>query len=227
MSESNGRAAAAGRRSALHWLLADIALTSPDAAFVARLRRDLRPRNDKPDRLLTRLGQLCACLPPSHEGSQVERLAVDYARLFGGLKEGYGLPPPLESAAVGPLEGPEVAVTLAERYAEAGFPSFVGSAPADHLGIEMKFFSLLCYAEMQALQEGKTTEAARYIALQRQFVGDHLGRWAPDHWRNVAASAEHAFYKLAAEIAAEALIDETSANFAKSTLEDERSASPI
>lgn len=209
------RAAAAGRRSALYWLLADIVLSSPDAAFVARLRRDLQPRADEAGPLVARLGKLCASLPQSHDDCRIEQLAVEYARLFGGLKEGYGLPPPFESATAGALAGPEVAVTLAERYSEAGFPSLVNDAPADHLGVELKFLSVLCHAEMQALQERRTAKAARFMELQQQFLRDHLSRWAPGHWRNVAATAEEPFYRLAAQIALDAIHEEANASSAR------------
>lgn len=212
MSDAGNGAAAAGRRSALYWLLGDIALTSPDAVFVARLRHELQPEADEADPLAGRLGELCASLPEIHEAREIERLAVEYARLFGGLKEGYGLPPPFESACSGSLAAPEVAVAVAERYAEAGFPSIVNGAPADHLGVELRFLSVLCYAEMQALQSGQTAEAARSTELRREFLSDHIGRWAPERWRHTAAAAEQAFYRLTADMALDALLEESVAS---------------
>lgn len=194
-------AAAAGRRSALYWLLAEIALTCPDRAFVERLQRELSRAPGDCDPLAERLDELRSALPRLEDARAIEDLAVEYTRLFGGLKEGYGLPPPLESAASGSLAAPEIPVVLAQRYAEAGFPSIVNGAPPDHLGTELKFLAVLCYAEMRARESGQTAEAARSMELQRRFLRDHVNRWVPDRWRETASAAKESFYRVAAEIA--------------------------
>ncbi len=212
VSDARNGAAAAGRRSALYWLLADIALTCPHRAFVERLQRELGRAPGDCAPLAGRLDELRSALPEADDAAGIKDLAVDYTRLFGGLRAGYGLPPPLESAGNRSLAAPEVAVAVAQQYAAAGFPSLDRAAPADHLGVELRFLSVLSYAEMQALQSGQTAEAARSTELRREFLSEHIGRWAPERWRHTAAKAEEAFYRLAAEIALAALLEESFAS---------------
>jgi TorA maturation chaperone TorD len=184
------RAAQAGEHTALYWMLADVALTPPDGAFVERLQRSLT-------------APLREALPQSSDAAGIERMAVDYTRLFAGLRAGYGLAPPLESLHEDSPDAPGLAAALQERYADAGFELCeTGTAP-DHLGVELRFVALLCYLEMQAWQSGRAAEAERLNERQREFLHDHLGRWAPERWRVTAAEAEHPFYRLAAGLAAE------------------------
>lgn len=86
--------------------------------------------------------------------------------------------------------------------------------PADHLGAELKFLALLCYAEMQAWQGGRASEAIHLNGLQEKFLRDHLGNWAPDRWRRIEQAAGQSFYRLAAGLALNVLAGQKERAFA-------------
>ncbi len=205
------RLASASRRSALYWLLGDIALTVPSRAFVERLRPVLKRTPTDRHALSVRLAELGDALPKPDDYAHIERLAVDFTYLFGGLKEGYGLTPPLESVQRAPYSA-EVPIALAREYADAGFASVEEHGPADHLGVEMKFLSLLCYSEMRAWQNADTPAVATWIRLECDFVQRHLAHWATERWRQSGKCAKEQFYRLAGSIAADALLEEATAS---------------
>src|SRR5450759_3995934 len=91
------QAEAAAARSTLYWLLADLFLTCPDEAFVARLRRDLVDGlgTDSANPIIRELTALRDALPADSSGTIA--LAADSARLFGSLSDSYGPPPPYDS----------------------------------------------------------------------------------------------------------------------------------
>jgi TorA maturation chaperone TorD len=66
----------------------------------------------------------------------------------------------------------------------AGFYKACGlAAPAkervDHLAVELEFMSFLALKEAYALHDGAPDRAAEVRDMQRQFLTEHLARWAP------------------------------------------------
>jgi TorA maturation chaperone TorD len=200
-------AAAAPRRSALYWLLADIALTCPDRAFVERLQTQLSAPGDE-NSIALRLAQAGNALPRLDDAPGIEQLAVEYARLFGGLRAGYGLAPPFESLQDEAAEAASVAMGVARCYTDAGLEVTAPGVPADHLGSELRFMALLCHREMQARQAGDAKEAMRALVQQRDFIETHLGRWAPQRWALTAEAARHEFYRALAAMALELMLED-------------------
>jgi len=57
---------------------------------------------------------------------------------------------------------------------------------ADHLSVELEFYSVLLFKEAWARAEGWKEQASITRSAARQFLGDHLGRWV----RAVAEEAQ-------------------------------------
>src|SRR5665811_1410207 len=111
---------AAAARSTLYWLLADLFLTCPDEAFVARLRRDLVEGlgTDSANPIIRELTALRDALPGDSPGTIA--LAVEYTRLFGSVSKSYGPPPPYESMHRGSSSSMDVVVAVSAFYSDAG-----------------------------------------------------------------------------------------------------------
>lgn len=108
------------------------------------------------------------------------RLAVEHTRLFGGLREGEGPPPPFESAWLPRSEAGEVVQSVTREYAAAGFADIdLDAGPQDHLAVELKFMALLAMKEAEALRHGSLDEAEVRVGQQRRFLHGRLLGWVP------------------------------------------------
>lgn len=65
----------------------------------------------------------------------------------------------------------------------------------DHVALELEFLYLLIFNRNQAIQAGKTAEAAAMAALQQRFLSRHLCAWIEPFASAVAANAGTAFYR--------------------------------
>jgi TorA maturation chaperone TorD len=188
------RAEAAVARSAAYWLLADLFLTCPDEAFVARLRGSIAPAAEPglTNPMLEELTGLRDALPANSAG--ISALAVEYTRLFGALSKSYGPPPPYETVHRGSSLSTDATAAVSEFYAAAGLVPTDQAAPPDHLGVELRFLALLCHEEAEAWQRGSDAEAAQLRQQQRDFLDRHLLRWVPAYFDLVQANTKHPFY---------------------------------
>lgn len=144
--------------------------------------------------------RLCDALPGTDPAKLVERLAVEHARLFRGISETYGPPPPYESLwREGRLMG-EATEAVLRTYLDAGFIPDPRFAPGDHIVDELNFLAALCHAEADA---PGTDEALRYQALQVAFLGDHLEAWVPGYCERLIPEAREPFYVALAEVTVE------------------------
>ena len=91
----------AAKRSALYWLLAEAVLRPPAAHSLRQWCNSISAMDDCGDdeAMVEHLRSLIAELPSELSDANADALGAEHARLFGGLKAGYGLPPPLESVA--------------------------------------------------------------------------------------------------------------------------------
>ncbi|MEE8353399.1 MAG: molecular chaperone TorD family protein [Dehalococcoidales bacterium] len=112
-----------------------------------------------------------------------EEVAIEYTRLFRGIKKEYSPPPPYESVyreEDGRVFG-EVTTVVRNQYRRHGFDVASGltSEPSDHISLELEFMHLLCTREAEALA-AKDDEAASDLRLaQREFLEEHLMAWTP------------------------------------------------
>lgn len=191
MSGMDERRAAAEARSKTWWLLSRLFLERPSPAFLAELQgmfSVLQTEGGDDERLLAR------CLEEL-DGDLAQRLNVEYTRLFRGIREGYGLPPPYESLYRGDRLMSDVTLAVRRRYEAAGFGDVEPAAgPPDHLGAELRFLALLCFREMEGWATQDPQGAARTIAHQREFLDQHLLAWLPSYAERIRTESREPFY---------------------------------
>ncbi len=197
----------AARRSELYWLLAEFFLTSPSQALVERLRRDLAGLSGDAvvDPLAAGLASIRDALPEATDAVAVDRLAIEYTRLFGAISPSYGLSPPYESAQRNSADAAELAAAVSDCYTDAGFAAMDASVPPDHLGVELKFMALLCHDEMQHWQRNDAEKAAQLLIRQRDFLDRHLLQWVAGYLRLMQTQAQHVFFRSIAALVLDAV----------------------
>jgi len=110
----------------------------------------------------------------------LDKLGVEFTRLFSGIQEGMGPPPPFESVWCEDRLIGESAVAVIRDYAAAGFADIdLEAGPQDHISVELKFMALLALRESEAWKAGNTDIAQTRVSQQDVFLRDHLGAWAP------------------------------------------------
>ncbi len=79
---------------------------------------------------------------------------------------------------------------------------------ADHIGVELEFMKLLTDAEARAEKEADEEAIQKLRVEQKKFVHQHLLQFAPMYLINVAEQARTPFYKDAAKLALEFLLED-------------------
>ncbi len=131
-----------------------------------------------------------------------EELAVEFTRLFRGLKPKYGPPPPYESVYIG--EGRVMGETTQEVnniYLEAGFAlTKEYGGPPDYIGTELRFMSLASYREAECWKNGDRNEATRFLKIEDRFLKRHMLRWIPGFCDTMFEEAKTDFYRGVAKL---------------------------
>ncbi|MBI4184122.1 MAG: molecular chaperone TorD family protein [Proteobacteria bacterium] len=196
-------AALARSRSQNYWLLARLFATPPDEALVIELRGAMRagaPAGREP--LSGDLAALRLALGGGDPAGLAARLAVEYTRLFRGLKEGHGPAPPYESVHRESRLMGETTLAVMRAYNEAGFGTIDSAlGPQDHIGAELRFMSMLCFDEGSAWDTGTSREAVVILGRERRFLDEHLLRWVPDYCRVLAKESREPAYAAIASLA--------------------------
>jgi len=78
----------------------------------------------------------------------------------------------------------------------------------DHIGVELEFMKMLVDAQKRAEDEGDEAAAKELQKRQKEFLHDHLLQFAPMYLINVAEQARTPFYKDAAKLALEFLLED-------------------
>ncbi len=126
--------------------------------------------------------------------STVESLAHEFTRLFRGINEAYGPPPPYESLwREGQMMG-ETTRQVAEFFLDAGYQPDGRLSPCDHLAEECKFMAALCIAEAES-DMADPTGMAVWTAQQRAFIDSHLSAWVPDYCVRIEREAREPLYR--------------------------------
>ena len=205
------RSELAAFRSRNYWFLAQFYLRRPEPEFLGELSSALASSTDD-----TEASETLSLLRDELNRVQNDETAAlelekEYARLFRGLREGYGPPPPYESVyRENRLVGATTAAVM-HHYRRAGFGEIDETAgPQDHLGAELKFMSLLCYREHEAWTSGDTHQARKSIERQQEFLEHHLMAWLPEYGELIAGESRVPFYSAAARLTLETLEPERS-----------------
>lgn len=169
--------ASAQDRSRFFWWLAEWFLSPPTRDQITGLpAADTAAPVDQMDTAW----QALATSSPKADATTLEQLGVEFTRLFSGVQEGMGPPPPFESVWREDRLIGESTVAVIEAYAKAGFADIDSAAgPQDHVSVELKFIALLALREAEAWQADDKTGAHRRLIQQRDFLDQHLATWAP------------------------------------------------
>lgn len=190
--DQTDHAASAEDRSRFYWWLAEWFLNPPDATRLESL-------HDATAAAAAPAWQALAATRPAADAASLERLGVEFTRLFSGMQEGLGPPPPYESVWREDRLIGEATVAVIDAYTRAGFADIDPAAgPQDHLAVELKFIALLALREAEAWRAGDPAGARQRLMQQRDFLDRHLAAWAPRWADTIAAqSSEPLFVALA------------------------------
>jgi len=159
----------------------------PDASLLQKLTQRVKAPGRDPFARLPAVGH-----------ADVDELQKDYAALFVGP---FGIAaPPYGSVYMesgGRVCGDSTADAEA-RYRAEGLAVTI-KEPADHIAIEMEYMYLLVSREIAAVQAGLHDIAADYRAKQHDFLGLHLGVWAPAIAQRIVENAQTIFYRCIAQ----------------------------
>ena len=184
-------------RAKIYGLLATIFRAEPTEALIKQLKSSNLA--EVLSSMGLSLGDDFAETPPP---TLAEELAVEYTKLFIGPGSHIS---PFESIFAeaagggGGLWG-EATVKVKKFIESAGFKyqsEFTGLP--DHIGAELEFMQKSAEAEADLWSAGEAEKASWCLRMQRKFIDEHLGRWAPKFCDEVIKTARLPFY---AEIAA-------------------------
>lgn len=195
--------ATATDRSRIYWLLSRFFVEPPNPSFLTELGMAAgAPEGGTEPGMAKALAELSLCLEADSENMS-EDLQAEFTRLFLGIREGYGPPPPYESLhREGRLMGESTEAVLS-HYRDQGFgviDEAVG--PQDHIGAELKYLAFLCYRESEAWMQGDSEGGKACLAAQGEFLDRHLLRWAPDYCQLVQTETGVPFFRAVAELTA-------------------------
>jgi len=137
-----------------------------------------------------------------------EQMQVDYTRLFIGSAE--VIAPPWGSVYLSDsrLMFQEKTLEVRSWYQRFGLQSEkLYREPDDHIGLELAFLAHLAKLGIQALGEEDPEQFAALLDAQRNFLSEHMLRWAPRFCEQVVAEAKTDFYRGMALLMRGALFD--------------------
>jgi TorA maturation chaperone TorD len=199
-------AAAARQRAALYAFLAALLNQPPQAALVQRLRGaaleplfDLVGEQEGAAGVRAGLEAIVVYLAETAAldvDAAAQQLAVDWMRLFRGLRRGIGPVPPYESLYTGDEQGTRVIGAVMSAYRRNGAELCDGvHNQADYLGLEFGYLGYLGEREAQAWEAGEEVQAAYYFQAAVEFRQAHPGRWAGEFCDAAALEARTSFYR--------------------------------
>ncbi len=191
----NNRSEVATLRASLYSHLGSVYLSVPDLRSLEKsMNQFLASTQSEGTRILLEFFRRCK--EESLEEVQKD-VSVEHSRLFSGIGQGYGPPPPYESVWMG--EGRVMGgatVNVVKMYGEAGVELTAGvKEPPDHIGIELGYLSYLCNREAEAWKSTDTKGAAKCLGMEQEFLHKHIERWVPKFCEQIAANDRTGFYR--------------------------------
>ena len=122
-------------------------------------------------------------------------LAVDFTRLFRGVRPGYGPPPPYESVwrGEGRVMGRFTEEVLRLYFSTGVVPDLSEELP-DYLGVELNFMARLAFKE--ASEGGENScQGNGWRGWQKKFLENHLWPWVPKYLKAMREEACTDFYR--------------------------------
>jgi TorA maturation chaperone TorD len=161
------------------------------------------------ERMFEAMARAGAALGPTFEGDaralgeafareDPQALLVDYTRLFIGPAA--KLASPYASTWLG-RDGASPAVPVLKFYEEGGFDvdDQFRDLP-DHVAAELEFLYLVIYRQAEATLARDVDALAKWEALERRFLREHLAAWVPPFTQAVRDGATSCFYRRLADL---------------------------
>jgi TorA maturation chaperone TorD len=170
---------------------------------------------------VARLSQILASIPPVADANQAQPLrlleqtleqiaaepekqllllGIEYTNLFRGTgPRPVYLYEAVQRSEEGLMyEGPYFEVRAC--YETTGFAAAAGTAPEDHLAVELRYVSFLD-GQIEQARAQQDFDQETWIKAQREsFLREHLLQWVPPCSAALMANAELAFYRQAGEL---------------------------
>jgi putative dimethyl sulfoxide reductase chaperone len=220
-------AAAAAARAGAYGFLALLCNQRPSLELVRRLRTigvegflgmvDGEPDNDLIRQGLEEMAAFVAEAGNRSDAEVEELLAVDWTRLFRGVRPGYGPPPPYEGVYLGadPLQAIQAVSSVYRQHGVAPASDSSANRP-DYIGIELDFLRYLCEQQVAAHEKGDEEAIEQWSRAEAAFLQNHLGKWASAYCDRAAQEAATAFYRGTAHLIS-ALLKVMSTGFGQSS----------
>lgn len=198
----------AEHRSKLYWFLGEFYLEPPTRQNLQELHSQLntRPhaRPDATESLLDELQAIFASAPDLER--YAHELDIEYTRIFHGIKDGSILAPPYESVHRESRLIGETTKGVVEAYAAAGYENIYAAAgPQDHLGVELRFLSLLCFDELQSWTARDIPAVQKIWTRQSDFLDRHVLAWVPKYCDALERESNTRYYQIIAQLTCHAL----------------------
>lgn len=171
-----------GRRSATYALLSRLYRTEIDQELLDEMHGMLYPADADDDDLDTGF-LLIATFLSNLWSESLSELRIDFARcFFGHGVDGFSAAYPYESVYTSEkrllMEGARREILAIYRaYGVEKDPCW--KEGEDHLALELEFEKVLCDQAIEAYEGGDTEKARKLLALQLDFLEEHLVSWVP------------------------------------------------
>lgn len=200
------RALAGQQRSEAYWFLSTLFAAPLDAKAIGHMASVASGDTNENGFA----GEICNVFRDSENQQDLAtRLAVEHTRLFCGISEEYGPPPPYESLwRDGRLMG-DCTVQVATHYLNAGYGLDGRFSPCDHLAEELRFMAALCNEECEAWKATRPESVNRLRKQQLDFLDQHLMTWVGEYCRQLADLSKEPLYQALARVTATVLEQDT------------------
>lgn len=136
------------------------------------------------------------------ESTSLVDLRVDHCRLFVGPGRVRAAPWESVYRSKEHLIFEAQTLEVREAYRRFGLQApHLGREPDDHLGLELAFMLHLCVLGIDAIGRQDPAALEEVLAAQRDFLDEHLLRWAPECLELVSRHARTDLYRAAGELA--------------------------
>lgn len=194
-------------RASVCGFLAAIFNHNPDLDFVEHLRSLTGEAiyascaaDDLPLQIAGGITQMAAFIDEAanQPAQQVQQaLALDWTRLFRGVRRGYGPEPPYANLyRQGRQDETQSLHALIRTYAQHNArPASEDSNRPDYLGVMLDFLRFLFEREAEAWACHQSDQALAYLEVANQFRQEYLGEWVQHFCEEAMGYAETTFYR--------------------------------
>ncbi|MGE3276840.1 MAG: molecular chaperone [Vicinamibacterales bacterium] len=123
----------------------------------------------------------------------------EFTRLFVNAPGGVPAPPYASWYLDGALLGASSA-WVADAYRAQGLDATGAGEPPDYLSAELEFVYFLVRHELAARSTGDAEALADVLAVEREFIHDHMARWVPTFVTRLRRATPGPLYAAAADL---------------------------